>query len=99
MNLETLLFQLHQHRESISENLDESLCKELVSHIKAVIRSGNLSNEFSFFCGKHLSQFVNAEKYFPGDKLSESDVETYANEIIEAVEQPDSEESHEDKDQ
>jgi hypothetical protein len=57
-----------------------------------------VSKPFSMFCGSNLSEFlgVSCDRYFPGDDLPESDVEIYANEIIEAIEPNEFEESGDD---
>jgi len=90
MDFETLLFRLHQHRESVAEKLDQSLCDEMISHIEAAGSSGKVSKDFFFFCGKHLAEFVKSERLGSKDKgrLTPADVEKFTNELVRSLKHP-----------
>jgi len=95
MNLEELLSCLYRSRADIARKLDADSRKELTAHIRNALKTNTVSKPFFTFCGSTLSEFggVSCDRYFPGDDLPESDVEIYANEIIEALEPNEIEES------
>jgi len=85
MNLETLLYQLHQQREAISEKLDNASRQQLIEYIETSVKTCKVGDDLSRFCGKYLPEFMDLERVFPKEKLSKSDIPIYANKLIKAL--------------
>jgi len=88
MNFETLLQKLHEQRKAISQNLDDESRRQLVQHLESYISSGEVSDDFFTFCGKKFPKLTDSKRIGSKDKekLTQSDVKKFINDIIEASE-------------